>query len=419
MSLSKIPDNASTDQVGLMYWLFILIVFFEYMGVVNHYLPFLRGLPLLLGLSFLLFLYAVAKNTIGDIVSYRQTKYMIFFIILTILGVAHGFLAVKAYDVFKVQFGYFLLFMIAFYLTDNIKKLELFALVFASIHFILIIVNLDLLTSGVRVGYFKAGYFMGDGNDFSWSLVIAYPFALYFLLNSTIGKFKKLYSLACVTGILFGIFGAQSRGAALGLVCGLLYYWAFVSRKKIAGIIVLGMVLLGAILFAPTTYFDRMGTITTYEEDTSAMGRIMAWKSSMEMAIDNPVLGVGAGSFNSVYGRYYRSDDAFSPRWISTHSVYFRILAEYSFLGLFVFVYVLYFTFKQNYRLKQLVVENEGRLHRYKHWPTIMNMVIIGYSVCAVFLSGVEYPHYYLIIALSMALDRMIRIDLSEEEPLY
>ena len=48
-----------------------------------------------------------------------------------------------------------------------------------------------------------------------------------------------------------------------------------------------------------------MKTIKDYDSEGSAQARVMAWKAGVRMALDNPVLGVGAGHFPmSVAGKY-------------------------------------------------------------------------------------------------------------------
>jgi hypothetical protein len=172
------------------------------------------------------------------------------------------------------------------------------------------------------------------------------------------------------------------------------------SDHKKLGILMVSGVLVGVLSFAPVTYVDRLETIGTYSEDTSAKGRMEAWGAAINMALDHP-LGVGAGNFNSAYGRFYRSDEFFSARWISPHSVYFLVLGEYGFLGLFILVTILFFNFRQNQRsshcLRQIVGPPIAPL-----WPTCINASLVAYAVGGAFLGGINYPHLYVLTALTI-----------------
>jgi len=208
--------------------------------------------------------------------------------------------------------------------------------------------------------------------------------------------------------ILIGIIGTQSRGATLALSAGMLYLWIMVAKQKALGLVYVAIIAGVVTFLAPQGYFQRMETITSYEQDSSAMGRLTAWGHATDMALDHPVLGVGAGSFNSAYGRFYRKPGD-PVRWISTHSVYFKILAEYGFSGIFVYLMIIFHTLKLNRETRRIIDEAPGELSVPILWPDFLNMSIVGFSVAAMFLSGVNYPHLYLLVALAMATSRIVR----------
>jgi O-antigen ligase len=129
------------------------------------------------------------------------------------------------------------------------------------------------------------------------------------------------------------------------------------------------------------------------------------------MALDHPVLGVGAGSFNSAYGRFYRKFGDPS-RWISTHNIYFKILSEYSFLGVTIYLLIIYNNLAQNRRNFTLLAEAKHNCSINPAWPGFLNMSIITYVVGGMFLTGVNYPHVFLLTALTMVTNRIIHQDI-------
>ena len=305
--------------------LFLFIVGTEYVGMGN-YVPLFRALPIALGISALLFLYILSKNSISEAYQYRQLKYFSLFIFLTALALFHGLIQSYAIDPLKQQIGYLVLLLVGFYIMDEFRKIALFAMFFVSMHIYLVVINFHMFQQTVRAGFFKAGYFLGDGNDFAWSLNVALPMALFLAIYFKKTLFK-VAALGAFLVILIGIIGTQSRGATLALSAGLLYMWLMVSKKKVLGLVYMAIIFGVVAFLAPQGYFQRMETIKSYEEDSSAMGRLMAWGHATEMALDHPLLGVGAGSFNSAYGRFYRKPGD-PVRWVSTHSVYIKIIGE-------------------------------------------------------------------------------------------
>ena len=48
---------------------------------------------------------------------------------------------------------------------------------------LLVVNNRNMLGQDIRFGSFAAAYFMGDGNDFGWGLIVMLPFTLYLMIG--------------------------------------------------------------------------------------------------------------------------------------------------------------------------------------------------------------------------------------------
>jgi putative inorganic carbon (hco3(-)) transporter len=399
----------------MLLYTFLFLIGSEYVGLGN-YVPLYRALPLALGLSALVLIAVVSKYNASEAFKYKSVNYTLILVFLTMSAMAHGFVRTEAIEPTKTLVGYLIYTIICIFLISEKKEFRLYILVFTLIHVAMVVINVDKL-GAERVGSYKAGFFLGDGNDFAWSLNLTFPLAL--LLATTTKKilFKYLY-FTSAAAIIVGIVGTQSRGATIALAVGLLYYLIFISTKKLAGILLLALIVLGVMLFSPSGYFDRMGTISSYEEDTSAMGRIKAWNTAIEMAVDHPILGVGAGSFNSAYGRIYRKPSD-PVRWISTHSIYFKVLAEYGFTGILIFLLIIWHSIKVNISTIKLIKENQNNLIDITTlWPHCLIWSIICWAVNGVFLTGFSYPHLYLLTGISVALNRIVLNEIETADPL-
>jgi probable O-glycosylation ligase (exosortase A-associated) len=215
---------------------------------------------------------------------------------------------------------------------------------------------------------------------------------------------RLLPKLAWIAGcalLIFGVVGTASRGASLGMAASLLFL-VVKSRRKAIPLFAMLVVAIGLVIYAPSQYFDRLETIQRYTEDSSASGRIIAWKAAIKMAIDHP-LGVGAGNFNTAYGRKYRAADAPSMRWISVHSIYFSVLGEYGVIGLIMILSILYLNYRDNVRSGHNNASGDAPDKDAIAWPLYLNMALIAYAVCGIFLGGVGYPHLYILSALTVA----------------
>ena len=114
-----------------------------------------------------------------------------------------------------------------------------------------------------------------------------------------------------------------------------------------------------------------------YEDDSSAQGRLRAWNAALQMAIDFP-LGVGANNFSRAYGRYYIPENTSgygALRWISPHSVYFRVLGEYGYPGLaLLLVAALVHLPRQPRRRGRHEAAPGGRPSDTENWPLLLNV---------------------------------------------
>lgn len=192
--------------------------------------------------------------------------------------------------------------------------------------------------------------------------------------------------------------GSQSRGALLAIVAMATVLW-WRSKAKVG--IGLALILAAgvAVPMLPDSWFDRMETIGTYQDDLSALQRINAWETAVNIAGDRPT-GAGYATANQeVFGRY-------SPRgageWVYVaHSIYFQVLGDHGWIGL-----VMYLTFWVTTYFGAGRVARKARLHLDLAWAvSLMNMCkvsMVGFAVGGAFLSLAywDMPYYLMVIVV-------------------
>jgi probable O-glycosylation ligase (exosortase A-associated) len=402
--------GAAASSLGristLWFGLFVLVQAIEY-GALHLYLPPLKPSRLSTILSYLLLLVVIARYK-GLVMASRQAKLFATFVVFT--GLSLLWAVVRSYVPLALRYhiDYFALFIITAFVVDTRQRATILAIMFVAISTLLVATNVNMLGQEVRAGSFAAAYFMGDGNDFGWGLIVLLPFALYLMIGRR-RLLTRLYGLGGFAVGVIGIIGTESRGATLALAACMLLFWATVSKRKLLFAAALVVLVMGVALLAPPAYFERMNTIQNYEEDDSAMGRLRAWRAARQMALDYP-LGVGANNFNSAYGRFYIPADTSgwaANRWMSTHSCYFKVLAEYGYPGLVLFLSILVVTFRDNVLSARRLRQANGAGVFEPEWPLLLNVAMVGYAVCAIFLGGIAYPHLYLLVGLTVATGRL------------
>ena len=375
----------------VLYYGLILTLFIEYIRP-ELYFPLFGaskiGTILPLGLLVLTVMGTSRTNHAG-IWSSGNTKWLAFFIFLIIVSLLTADVTLYAYRRFTQDLGYFFLFYIIAFYTDSWNKLNGVLLTLVIIHLLLIMLNPDIILNPEIRNYMTAGPFLGDGNDFALSLCVTFPMCLFLMLTADT-KTKKILFMVMLAVLLLSIIGTQSRGATLGLACILGYLW-WEGRNKFVGIIaliVLGIVIL---MFAPPEYFSRMETLSNYEEEGSAQGRIQAWTHATEMALDNPILGVGAGHFPALHG-------------LTAHSMYFLVFAELGFPGIIYLVsFLLLNIFRNKGHIKSIGHEPDKKQKQYRLLFICLNASMIGFSVSGAFLSVLYYPHVFVLGAIMLS----------------
>jgi probable O-glycosylation ligase (exosortase A-associated) len=259
-----------------------------------------------------------------------------------------------------------------------------------------------ILGGGMNLVWGPVGSFIADNNALAMALLVILPL-LWYLRQHAPNKWIGRAMSAAIVLCTFSIVGSSSRGAFLGLASMGLFL-VLKSRRRIP--LLLGMAVLIPVLisFAPQKYWDRISTIETYEEDTSAMGRIHAWQTAINMARDRPVVGGGFEAWTpQVYARY-APPETMKPR--DVHSMYFEILGEQGFVGLALYLALLFMAYRgagKTVRRAKGVPGAEWQLDL----ASMVQVSLVGYGTAGAFL-GLAYFDLLFNLYAMVVLNRLI-----------
>ncbi|MCB1976486.1 MAG: putative O-glycosylation ligase, exosortase A system-associated [Nitrosomonas sp.] len=305
--------------------------------------------------------------------------------------------------VFKIQL---MTFISLWALTDR-EKIHIFVwIIFISIGFFGFKGGIFTLMTGGAYHVLGPGGFIGGNTEIGLALVMVMPLAWYLYLHSH-NKWVRYGLLLSMALISIGILGTQSRGAFLAIIAVSFFLW-LKSRRK--GIIFVALMLLSPVfyMFMPQSWHDRMATIGTYKEDESAMARLKSWEFGYKMALDRPLTGGGFESHTvENYIRYVPHQvESGEATFHDYHSIYFEVLAEHGFVGLFIFLML----FLQYWRTANKVIKITKNSEQNK-WAldlaAMLQVSFVGYTVGGAFL-GLAYfdlfYHYLVILILVLKL---------------
>lgn len=173
---------------------------------------------------------------------------------------------------------------------------------------------------------------INENNSLAVALLMTAPLILGLRFSLQPG-WRRGAAIAAAGLCIVSALGSHSRGGLLAAAAMIGYLWLKSQSKMMSGAAILA-VAIAVLPMMPQSWWDRMGSIQTYQEDESAMGRINAWTTAYRVANDRLTGGGFEYYAPTAFERY-----APNPEDIhSAHSIYFQALGEHGWIGLALFL---------------------------------------------------------------------------------
>lgn len=292
------------------------------------------------------------------------------------------------------------------------------------LHAVVWVIVISLGFYGAKGGLFTAigggdsrvwgppGSFIADNNALAMALVMVLPLVRYLQLQTQSKLIRLgLYGLMVLIG--FSIIGSQSRGAFLGGVI-MAGFLIMKSRQRLLlSMLVVGFLAVGA-FFVPQTWIDRMKTIETYQEDSSALSRLEVWGFGIKIANERPLVGGGFRvSYNdAIYLKYV--PDARKGRGRNYHSVYFEVLGELGYVGLAIYLALLFAVWRTGSRTIALAGQRPD-LHWASDLARMSQVSLVGFAAAGAFQNLAFFDLYFHLIAIIFLAHQAVVTALAKE----
>src|ERR1700722_15273210 len=338
---------------------------------------------------------------------------------ITTLNVYYSNLFVHHLDDTRQRYGdvtrILMMVLIAMILIGDKNKLRWWYLITAGCFAFLSFkaLRFGLVTSGEARVYGPPGTELADNNGFGLALNMSLPMFIYLARNEE-SKAVRIGFYVAFFAALVGVVLSYSRGALVGLFF-VMVVIAVQSKHKIRaliGVFVICGVLLAA---APKQWIERMETLKTAQKtDASAQERFNSWNFAAHLAYEFPVLGGGFKTFTEpLYQRYGLSLISELGTEYGPHSIYFQMLAEHGFPGLFLFLALIGSCMWSALRVKRIF----RRIDR-DHWLVMYaNMIIaslVAYAASGAFLGFAYFDLFYQIVATTIILKYLAKKEMRE-----
>jgi putative inorganic carbon (hco3(-)) transporter len=302
----------------------------------------------------------------------------------------------------------FLMIFVTIALIDTRKKLDIFiAVCTLSIAVFAVKGGIFTIAHGGAYRVLGPGGFIGGNNEMATATIMMIPF-LYYLMQRQSRRWARWALAGAIALSAASAVGSQSRGGFLAAIAMLTFLW-FYSKHKLTGLILALPAALFGLALLPEQWWSRIESISDYQEDDSALGRLNAWAFCFNVAKDR-FFGGGFIIYSpEMFARYAPEPD----RIHGSHSVYFQMMAEHGFTGLAIFLSVGVLTWLEARKLVKLA---KGRpdLAWAADLGRMIHVSMIGFAVGGAFLGLAYFDFPYNVMAMAVCAMHVVRRSLAE-----
>ena len=350
-------------------------------------------------------------------------------LLLAVLATGSAFFSLvptdDGWDLYQKLLKEFALALLITGLMWSRHRIHMTVLVYClSIGFIGVVEGLEYLVSGGGHKILGSGA-IGDNNSIALAVLMIIPL-LYYLMRYSALKWVRVVMGVVIAISVTTVIGTYSRGGFVGLV---IVGGAFVlnSKNKMPSLVI-ALVGVAAVLFlAPADWYTRIDSIRDAGDNSSFMGRVIAWKISTLIAIDNPFFGGGFHAVQRfpVWAHFTpllpRLDFIATPEPDSfphaAHSIYFEVLGDLGPISTLLFVVILLAGLYQC----TIVIRRTRRVPSLQWASDLARMLqvsLLVYMVAGALLSMAYYEGFWILVAIISRTHKVVRDTLAADPAL-
>jgi probable O-glycosylation ligase (exosortase A-associated) len=250
---------------------------------------------------------------------------------------------------------------------------------------------------------------MLDRNDFALNLMMVAPIAFVLARTSRTRLERSGFLITTILLFLCTALTFSRMGFLLMLTAGFMVW--NLGGRKMRGLLFIAAVSAIVLLILPETYFERMSGIQQYEQDASAMGRLVAWEGGIRMGADNLLTGVGLKCFE--LPEVFRSYFGTTKPYVS-HNAYIQLFSEAGLPALLSWVFLMLAAILSGRRVARETASGE-----VQQLAKAISYALALYLIGSIFLNSAYFELPYVLLGSFVALRRhhRIRLEALVEEP--
>ena len=164
--------------------------------------------------------------------------------------------------------------------------------------------------------------FYNDHTAYGCAIALMIPASVHFIFSGRWKGWQRVLTLLLMAGLTVGLFFSYCRAAWISVVAALGIYVLVRMGMKVKWMVLLFGIGVGAFFVYQSDVLYRLGknhqdssytladqvkSISNISTDASNVERLNRWASAMRLWKESPVVGVGPGTYQFLYGSYQKS----------------------------------------------------------------------------------------------------------------
>lgn len=400
---------------SLSFWMICGYLFVEYVRPQSIY-PVIDFLPwasvFLLG-SALTWMADSKERWVRDPVN----KWLIIYLVVLILSSANAYRPEISWHYLRDYYIWVIVYFCIINIVTTPRRYFIFILLFLLASF-----KISLFTAktwALRGFAYTSWGLQGPPGFFTNSGELAIQMLMFSPIALELARFLKpwltrpkylLLMLFPITGAMT-VMGASSRGGQVGLV-----YQIYHSILK-GNISFKTIVLVGAIGFAAFYLLpeEQKSRFSAAGDDKTSQQRLLYWKHGLTMIEEHPFLGVGLFNFPVYYENFHRKDMLYETAQLP-HNIFVQVGTDAGVTGLFVFLMIIYRSFKSTAEVRRLTAADSATKPYYR-LARGLDSALWGFLIAGQFVTVTYYPFIWINLAFSVCLRNIVTRELAGKLP--
>jgi putative inorganic carbon (hco3(-)) transporter len=256
-----------------------------------------------------------------------------------------------------------------------------------------------------------AGWFANSGElGLQMAMICAISLGFYLGIRGYLSGWRKWAIIAIPVTSFMSVMAASTRGDYLAMAAALLWLSLASKGKRLFVGALVAVILVVAYWAIPDEMLERFETAG---DDYTSYTRETRWRAGFEIFRDNPVLGVGTGSWVAYYQLNYPREWG-REGWGLPHNSFIEVIGEHGGLGLFFWCLIFGSMFLLGYRTRVLAnrLSDPVFLWTSRGFDAATVAFLVGGSFMSVFWYPYVWVHSAMIVSLyAVAQKRVLALE--------